>query len=803
MNKLLRDLDSAWRSLRRSPMVTLLATVMIAIGVGAATAMFSIVHSVLLTPLSFKEPQSLVSIIGVTAPEGVRAPFTVADFRDLREQASNLRDVGARWSIPAPLAGDQGPVEVSVGWVTPNYFSDVLEVEPLTGSGFGPEDQNSVLLDHGLWQRRFGGSLDVVGDTIVLGGESLTVIGVLPPEVDPNLPTLDGDRERIEIWRLLPDAWLEGDNRTLAWLRIAARIRPGSDLAEAQAELDVIADRIAALEPTRETGDLRFVAMTALDHLVKESRPYLAALMAAVGFLLLVACSNVANLMLARGQDRTGELAVRSALGAGRADLTRQLLAESLLIALMGGAAGLLLCDILIRLSPGFLPSALPRSDSISVSWPVLLFALGASFASALVSGTAPALRSRKIVPVLALTGRTGALGRRSRRFSQGLVASEVALALLLLLSGGHLLKNFAQLLQTHPGFRSDGVLTFSLTLSNRWNDVQEGARFTQDFLQEVRSIPGVQAAGHTNRIPLGGGIFSGNYALTEAQAKEEVRPASDFRYISPGYFAAMGTEVVSGRPFQQADAKDVVIVDRILAQQAWPGQEAVGKRIWTDGQLGQGGWARVAGVVENMRHQHVAQEGRPTIFFPDIEVRGGERLYVAARTDLPPLSIVDPIRERLLKLDPDATVANVRLMDSLVANSISPNRFAMTLVGAFAAVALIMSTAGLYAVVSHSVSRRTRELGIRIALGASAARMLRLVLGEGLRLTLIGSALGLILALLLTRLLSSLLFGISTVDPLTYVAVAVLVLVSALISCYFPARKAMRADPVEAVRTD
>ena len=802
MSKLLQDVRSAWRSLRRSPLLTAAASAMIAIGVGAATAMFSIVHGVLLTPLSFNSPQSLVSIIVDNAEHGVRHSFSYPDFRDVEDQVASLQGVGARWSRPATLKTELGSEEVNVGWVTFNYF-DVLDITPLAGRTFRAGEENAVLLGHGIWQRRYGSSRDILGQALIIGGAPLRVIGVLPPGVDPNLSALDGSREANEVWRPMPKDWLQGEDRSMGWLRVAGRIGPGSNLHEAQAELDALADRIAESDPMREPGDVRFVVMTAREHLVEKSRPYLAALMAAVVFLLLVACSNVANLMLARGQERRSEMAVRCAMGAGRAALFRQLLAESLTIAAIGGAAGLLLCAGVIRAAPSFLPAALPRSEAVGIDWPVLLFALAASLTAAVLAGIAPALRSHRIAPTLALTGRSGGSGLRPRRFSQGLVAAQVALSLILLLSGGHLLKSFSQLLQTHPGFRSEGVLTLSLTLSNRWKDAREGTLFMQDFLEEVGSIPGVLAVGHTNRIPLGGGLYDGEYALRPSQVEEPSKPSADFRFVSPDYFSAMGTQVLSGRAFEESDRGDAAIVDQVFARKAWPGREAVGQRIWSDPQFGQGGWSRVVGVVENMRHQSVSEEGRATVFFPVLEVRPGQRRHVAVSTTLPPLSIVDEIRTRLSAPDPGAALSGVRPLEGMVAHSISPHRFAVILVGVFAGVALILSMAGLYAVVSHSVSRRTRELGIRIALGADRTRMLRLVLGQGLSVTLIGAAAGFALSLLLTRLLSSLLFGISTVDPATNIAVASLLLISALASCCFPALRALRTDPAAAVRSD
>ena len=802
MRSLARDVQTGWRSLRRSPMTAFLATLMIALGVGAATAMFSIVHSVLLTPLPFSEPDRLVSMIGLTPEDGVRHPFTVADFRDLRDQAASFSGIGARWSNTAGLRGEEGSQEVQVGWVTPNYF-EVLDIAPLAGRTLRPAEMDAVMLGNAIWQKRFGSDRGIVGRSVILGGTPFRVVGILPPEVDPNIPTLDGTLEGNEIWRLMREEWLRGDNRVLAWLRVAGRLKPGVELPQAQAELDAIADRIAASSPKRSPGEIRFIAWTVQEHLVQNARPYLSALMAAVCFMLLVACANVANLLLARGQAKRPELAVRTALGAGRADLLRQLLAEGLLIAAIGGMGGILLSLAVVSAAPAFLPANLPRLESIQVSWPVLLFALLASFASAMLSGLVPALRSTRLAPAQALGGRTGSMGRTPRRLSQALVAAEVALSLVLLAGGGLLLRNFAQLLETHPGFRSEQLLTFSLTASGKWKTQQEAANFFKVFVEHTASIPGVREAGLTNRMPLAGGVFAGNYALTEAQVDEADKPPADYRYITPGYLDAMGTRLISGRGFKDSDTGKVALVDEVMARLAWPGDDPLGKRVWTDEQLGQGDWSEVIGVVEHMRHEKFAQQGRQTIFFPVANAGRGERRYAAVRTSVPPLSIVGQLREKLILLDSGATISRLRAMDELVADSIAPNRFAMTLVGTFALVALLMSAAGLYGVVTHSVNRRTREMGIRIALGAGRTRLLRLVLGEGLKLTVLGAAAGLAASLAMTRLMSSLLFGISTADPATYAAVAALVVASGLISCYFPARRAMGADPVEALRSE
>ncbi|NKB88523.1 MAG: FtsX-like permease family protein [Acidobacteria bacterium] len=790
MHRWLRDTRYAFGSLNRSPGLVAMVVLTLGLGIGANVAIFSVVNGVLLTPLGFDEPDRVVAV-WATSNEATRRPLPAADFDDLRMQA-DLLEVAGRWSNTGSLTGDHDPREVGVGWVDIEYFP-MLRIAPLHGRLMNPDELRAIVLGHAIWRQLYGADPAIVGSTIDLDGDAFTVVGVLPPSPDPNLPSTNGRIETSEIWRLMPLDWYQGsDDRTLGWLRATARLREGVTLEQAQQQFDRIAGE--ARPPVADTGrpEYWFNAEPVLDNLVGDVAPTLTALAGAVGFVLLIAALNVAQLLLTRGRARAAELAVRSALGAGRRDLLRQLVMESVLLATAGGIAGALIGAASVRALLNRAPANLPRLDEIAISNEVLIFAACITGLVALVSGVIPALSSTRN-PGSVLRAQSGTPGRRFRRLSSMLVIGEVALSLVLLTGAGLLGRSFLGLAAEAPGFQPQSLLTLSVTASGGTGGDQPNP-FTP-ILRHLSEAPGVLAVGGTNRLPLGGGLFTGNYATESMGAESEDKPWVDFRWITPGYLEAMGTSVIEGRALTDDDGEDKILVDAQIAEAAWPGETAIGKLLWT-GNLGRNGeWSEVVGVVDSMKHTSVAAPAEPTVFFHAVNAPAN-RLYFAIRTIGDPATMTSSILAELERADPGATISRVRTMDSLVSDANAPWRFALSLMAAFASVAVTITVVGLYGVVAYGVTQRTREFGIRIALGASGQNVARLVLSQTMGLVTVGTIVGVMGAAALSGLLGSLLFNVAPTDPMTYAGVAAFMLIAALIGAWRPTRRAVRVDP-------
>lgn len=803
MTGLGEDVRSAIRLFLRAPRFAAVVVLTIGIGVGGSTAVFSVVRGVLLSPLSFPESDRVVLLWGQT-PDYGRAPLTVGDHNELARGITAFESVAASWGNNALLLGDAEPEQVSVGWVTPEYFR-VLGVQPVVGRTLRPQDSEAVLLAHALWTRRYGADPSVVGRVIDLDGVPFEVAGILPPDANPNLTSTSGRRLDHQVWRLQPRDWTQGDDRSVGWLRTAARLREGVGLAAAQTEVDALMERVNATITDRDGGsDLRVRLVPVREDLVGGVARTLWVLLAAVCGVLLIAATNVAHLMLVRAHLRTGEVAVRTAVGGRRARLIRQFLVEAGVLAMAGGVVGLGIGWLGVRALLAWAPSTLPRLETVRLDPLVLVFAFGAAGIAAVLFGVVPALRASRADLSSVLGERTGTPGLDQQRLSQILVVAEVALSLGLLVGTGLLLRSFWGLHRVDLGFEREGLLTFALESTNRNETAEEAATALSDYMTRIEAVPGVRSAAFTNRVPLGGGLYTGTFRSEGMVARDAEAIEASYRYVTPSYFETLGARLVAGRTFLPEDGVNVVVVDQTVAERAWPGQDALGKRIETSAIGEQPTVAEVAGVVAPMKHDGVAVASRETVFLP-LLARAHQQnfLYAAVRVEGEPTAYVDPIREVVRAVDPNAVIARIRTMDDLFDDSVASTRFAAMLLAVFGGVAVVLTLVGLYGVMAFSVRRRAREFGLRVALGAEHGTILHGVLHTGVILLVLGIAAGTALALGLGRVLSSLLFEVGAVDPVVLGAAAIVMLATGLLGAYLPARIVLAVDPAVTLRQE
>ena len=811
METLLKDIRYGIRGLLKRPGFTLVAIVTLALGIGANTAIFSVVNAVLLKPLPFPEPERLVKLgegSSITHPE--RGVFSFPDYKDLQAQTQTLEHVAGYLNSGGMLASDDGDPERVLGAdVSAEYFQ-VLGVKPQLGRTFTPEEDHPqasvVVISHGLWQRRFGGSQQVIGKQLKLGTASMTIIGVMPPGFEfPFRP------EHQDFWEPLNDRpgpdREERDSRTL---NVIGRARPGVSVAEANAELRTIASRLTQQYPASNTNIVIGAAGLHTD-LTSDIRPALFVLLGAVAFVLLIACANVANLLLARAMARQKEISIRSALGASRARIVRQLLVESLLLAIIGGGLGLLLAtwgvDVLVAAGP----ANIPRLQQVRLDTPVLLFTLLLSALVGVAFGLVPALQASRPDLNEALKGasRGSTENIRRNRARSLLVVSEVALSLVLLIGAGLLLKSFVRLLRTSPGFDATRVVSLDIPLSRqRYDTPAKQADFFHRLIDRTTALPGVQSAGVVNLLPLG----NSDEALTFNIVGRPALPAgseadANYTVVSSGYFAALRLPLRQGRLFGSQD-KDktppVVLISEELARQYFPGENPIGQRLSIDSDSGSSEFSaprEIVGVVGDVRRESLEVTPVPELYIP-YEQAPERRMNLVVRTDADnPASMTATLRNALKELDRDQIVWQTRTFDQLVAASIAGRRFNMLLLGLFAGLALVLAALGIYGVMAYSVTRRTHEIGIRMALGAQMIDVLKLVVKDGMTLAAIGVAVGLGGAFALTRWMSALLFGVTPTDKFTFVGISLCLLAVALIASYIPARRATKVDPLVALR--
>ncbi len=808
MHKLLQDLRYALRTLLKNPGFALIAIVTLALGIGANTAIFSVVNGVLLKPLPYREPEQLIRVFERSQAQP-RFPMAQGNFQDYREQNTTLPGLALYTRHDMELSQGDKPERLAALGVTAGFF-ELLGVQPLLGREFRREDElpgNSsvVILSHALWQRRFNSDPSIVGKAITLSGQPFTVVGVMPP----GMQHVGGDYrsmphgESVDVWGPLEMPPQAG--RGSHFCNAIGRMKPGVSLAQAEAAFNVIADRLAEQYPNTNQG-WRIAIQPLHEEIVGRSQTTLLVLFGAVFFVLLIVCVNVANLLLARATVREREVAVRAALGAGRWRIVRQLLTESVLLAVLGGVAGILLAKWLITTLGVLGREQLPRLQAVSLDGRILLSTLALTLLTGVLFGLAPALQAGQLNlnEVLKEGGRSGGAGRRQRRLRDALVIAEVALALVLLVGAGLLMRSFWKLQQTNPGFNSERVLTASLTLPRaRYGDVSKVTAFQQQLLERLAGLPGLHAAGLTSDLPWTGYDENAAFTVEGKTFPLNQGPSGRYHYVSADYFRTIGVPLIAGRFFSAEDrpgTPDVVLINRSMAERYWPGESAVGKRFTFASQPKEKDWNTVAGVVGDVKDFPYSPAAEPAFYFPMSQGSPPE-MILAVRADADPLQLVEAVRGEVRALDKDLPLAEVKTLETIAATAVAGQRFTLWLVGLFALTALVLSAIGLYSVLSYLAAQRTHEIGIRMALGAKRRDVLRLLIGQGMSLALLGVTLGLVASFGLTRLLKNLLFNVSATDPLTFAAIALLLTTVALLACYIPARRATKVDPLVALR--
>src|SRR5215212_2703386 len=808
-----QDLRYGVRMLLKHWGFTFVAVLTLALGIGVNTALFSVVNAVLLRPLPYAEPERLVQIYDANAQSGYdRFAFSLANFVDHRDQQSGFEQVAAYFRRDANLTGAGEPERVQVAVVSASFLP-LLRVQPLLGRGFLTEEETPgkhrvVVLSYGLWQRRFGADPGILNRSVTLSGYVCTVVGVLPADFqfpDPfgNNPLSDA-APKVDL--LTPPAYdpkVLGD-RGSHFLQVLARLQPGVELGRAQTELRAIAGRLEEKYPDRNKGwTVNVFALQ--DEVVRTVRPALLLLLTAVAFVLLIACANVSNLLLARAAARQKEMAIRLALGAPRARLLRQLLTESMLLALAGGAAGLALAYWAMRAFISFSPANVPHTDEIRLDGIALLFTFGITLLTSVAFGLLPALQASK--PDVHATLKEGgrqAGSRAGRTRTRGLlVVAEVALSLLLLIGAGLMIRTFISYLRVNPGFRTDNLLTMKLALpSAKYPEPRQQAAFYQQVIGRVRALPGVQGVGAVSDLPLAEGGFFAFIIEGRPSASAQDDPSAVWRAINPDYFRTMGMRLRRGREFTEHDqpgAVEVVVINETMAASFWPGEDPIGKRIQIYDQQPMP-WREIVGVVNDTKQFGLDALTKPEIYVPFTQ-RPRAAMTLIAHTAAGPEQLADAMRAAVQAVDPEQPVYRVSTMEQFFSAEVAAPRVTMFLMGTLAVAALILAAVGIYGVTAYAVTQQTHEIGIRTALGATPRDVLRLVVAQGMTLTLIGVVIGLAGAFALTRLMTSLLFGVSATDPATFTVIALLLTGVALFACYIPARRATKVDPLAALR--
>jgi putative ABC transport system permease protein len=804
-----QDLRYGFRLLWQKPGFTVMAVLALALGIGANTAIFSVVNGVLLRPLPYAQPDRLALIwTAATDNRTQEGSSSYPDIADWRAENHVFEDVASFRGIGFNLTGVGEPERIDGAYVSANFFS-LLRVSPRLGRSFRPEEdrpggERVVLLSHGLWQRRFGGDPKIVGQILTLNGQGFNVVGVLPP--DFSFPFAI---QKAELWSTIA---LEAGNlqeRGARTTAVLARLKPGITPAQAQADLDTISERLAV--QSSDTNATRRAYLVELqEQLVGKIRPALWVLLGAVGFVLLIGCSNVANLLLARAAARQKEIAIRLALGASRGRVVRQLLTESALLAALACIVGLLLAAWVLDLLIALGPSDLPNLNAIQIDGRVLGFTLLVSLATALIFGLAPALKATRpeLTGTLKDGGRGATAGPGRQRLRGLLVVSEMALALILLISAGLLLKSFRRLTNVQPGFDPANVLSLRFSLpQNKYKEDFQRIAFVEQVLERVRALPGVKSAAFVTPAPFSGNNLSSNFSIVGRPAPPpDKEPLAWLRGATPDYFRTLGIPLIKGRQFTERDQKGgtgVAIINEALARRYWPDQDPIGQRLT---KVGVGvddneptEW-EIVGVVGDVHHIGLDVEPKPELYVPHRQQAWGWG-HLVVRTASDPLGLANTIRQQVQAVDSQQAVSNVEPLTHAIAGTVARPRFYMLLLGIFAAVGLTLTVIGIYGVLSYAVTERTHEIGIRMALGAQTTDILRLVLRQGMAFALGGIVIGLTGAFAATRVLASLLYGVNASDPATFLNVSLLAAFVALVACYIPARRATRVDSMHALR--
>ena len=806
---MLHDIRYGLRMLAKNPGFTAIAVLTLSLGIGANTAIFSVVNGVLLRDLPFPESDRIVTLWENNTTDGLeRDDVSPANFLDWRDRQKSFEDLAFANPFSFDYVADGEPVTIRSALVSKGFF-DVLGASPLHGRVFAPEEYEAgkdkvVILSYGLWQRRFGSDPKVIGTKLTLDEEPMTVVGVMRP--DFRLHLFDVDEE---MWG--PEVITDDlkSRRKATYFKVIGRLKPGITIEQARAEMTGIANNLAAEYPATNTG-IGVTAITLPDHLSGKWRLALFILLGAVGFVLLIACTNVANLLLARGADRERELAIRAAMGAGRWRLLRQLLTESLLIAILGCGIGILLARWCVHLLVAFNPADIPRLDQVSVDGTTLIFVTAIGFFTALLFGIAPALKFSRpnLQRSLKEAGPTLA-GTTSHRLRGALVVTEIALAVVLLIGAGLLMRSFVTLINVDPGFAIDRVASLQVFIWDRYTTPDQRRAYVAETLQRIEQMPDVEAAGITTALPiLESSAMTSVPISIDGQPPRPAgqEPVAQNSIATAGYFNAIGARLLRGRLFNQFDTGSslrVAVINDTMAKRYWPNEDPIGRKF----SLRSGGRSEpgpvtleIAGIVSDLRQDGLDKNPRPEFFRPHAQAPSGSLIYVI-RTRSDAAALIPALRASIWKTSPGQPFYSVTTMDRLVSDSLKARRFNVALLGAFAGLALMLALTGVYGVMSFVMRQRTHEIGVRVALGAKARDIATLVLKHGFRLAIIGTVIGALAAFALTRLMSALLFGVTATDPATFAAVAVLIPVIALIACYIPARRAMKVDPLVALR--
>jgi putative ABC transport system permease protein len=816
MKNVWQDLRYGVRTLYRNPRFAAVAVLALALGIGANTAIFSVVYGVLLQSLPYEDPGRLVVMLRQSVRDGGSGgPVAPANFYDWRDQAQSFQEMTAAEMWGPTLTEQDVPEKLSGLRASANLF-ELLGVEPALGRGFLPEDEQPqservVVLSHGLWQRRFGGRTDAIGQTLRLDGEMFNVIGVMPQGF--GFPTFWA--KHAEMWTPLVFTPERAQSRGGSSLRIFGRLKPDAAIQQAQVEMSAICERLAQQFP-ETNADHGAIVESLHDKTVAEIRPTIVVLAGAVGFLLLIACVNVANLLLARATTREREVAVRSALGAGRLDVIRQLVAESVVLSIAAGILGVLLAawglNAVLAAIPETMRVSLPRREAIQIDGVALGFAFLLSLATAALFGLAPAMRTSRADLTSALKeGGRGTRGAGSR-LRNALVVCEVALSLMLLAGAGLLIRSFVKLQSIDPGFEPRNVISMVVPVTgSQFGTAERKGPFYERLVENIAALPGIESAAAVNHVPLEGDIWGLNFTIEGRPTPPPgAVPSAAYRVAAPNYFQTIGATLAQGRDFELADSREapqVAIINETLARRFFAGENPIGKRIKTGPPDSTEPWRAIVGIVEDVQQWHWS-EVDSEVYLPFAQ---DEAFYssasapfamtLVARTQADPAAMTKALQQQVWALDPNIPVSNVVMMEQAVANALWQPRFSMFLLGVFAAVALALAAVGVYGVMSYAVMQRTSEIGIRIAMGARRGDVLALVVRHGIVLALGGITLGLAGAYALSRVMESLLYEVSSTDIVTLAAASALLLGAALAACFLPALRASRIDPMVALR--
>ena len=821
-DSLLRDMRYGIRMMARYRGFSLVVVMTLALGIGASTAVFSAVYSILIKPLPYPQAGQIM-FPWRQAPPGMNLgyaeiPWGRVDFLFFASQTQAFEHLAAFKSDAVNLTGAGDPARIPVLRASAGFFP-ALGVSPAIGRTFTPEEDqqgqdNVVVLSHQLWSDRFNRDPGIVGKSIALDGRSCTVIGVMPAGFDfprgAEMPEGLTLAAKVDMWTplaLSTGALIPGEDSQLA---VVGRVRPGVTIQQAQADMDVLSSRLEAQYPPSGKDWFHSRVRLLSNQVTGTTARPLLLILSAMAVVLLIACFNVANLLIARSLDRQREFSLRAALGAGRRRLISQLMVENLTLAILGGLAGLLIAQLGIGFVRAYGPASLPRLRGVQLDPAVFAFALGVSLLTGLLFGLLPAVSASRtnLAECLRESGQRTGASPAAARIRNGLLISQVALALVLVISAGLLVQTFYRLFAADPGFNPEHVLTFQVSLpASKYADVSKTVAFYKQALERLDTVQGVESAGLAEIAPMSGATESTGLRIPDRPpATQQLRTMSNYTIISPGYFASVGTPILRGRDFLNSDTGDsapVSIINSAMAKKFWPGEDAIGKHVGPG--LAKYPMTTIVGIVPDTKHLSLGEEPPPEVYVPFTQPVWPSMLTMSmvVRTKSDPAAIIGSMRPALSSIDPDLPVADLATLKSVVDDSMGGMRFALALLGAFGVLALLLACVGMYGVVSYSVKQRSREIGIRVALGAKKTEVFGMVLGQGARIAVIGIVIGVMAAGIATRLLTTFLYGVRAADPLTCALVSAVLFVVTVLACYLPARRAMAVDPMEALRCE